>query len=38
MGFSSFQKLFAAFCGKSKLTTEQTQQLERLIEQLENDE
>ncbi len=38
MGFSSFQKLFAAFCGKSKLTPEQTQQLEQLIEQLENDE
>lgn len=38
MGFSSFHKLFAAFCGKPGLTDQQVRQLKDLIEKLEKDE
>lgn len=38
MGFHSFQNLFAAFCGKGELTSQQVKQLENLIEELEKDE
>lgn len=37
LGFSSFQKLFAAFCGKQDLTKTQIEQLKELVEKLEND-
>ncbi|HBC99319.1 MAG TPA: hypothetical protein DC053_08085 [Lachnoclostridium sp.] len=38
MGFNSFQKLFAAFCGKKGLTENQANQLRKLIEEMEDDE
>lgn len=38
MGYDSFPKLFAAFCGKSTLTMTQANQLRKLIGELEDNE
>lgn len=36
-GYSSFSRLIANFCGKSKLTEKQIDKLNQLLEELEND-
>lgn len=36
-GDSSFDRLVAAFCGKSSLTEKQTERVNRLLEELKND-
>lgn len=36
-GDGSFERLVAAFCGKSRLTEKQTEKVEALLEELKND-
>lgn len=35
LGYSSFQALFAAFCGRKELTGEEKERLEKLMEEIE---